>query len=298
VAGHGGEQAEPSPSAGSASGDGSSGQPLAPTTAVAMSMSARPCPTRHTRRVHAVALTALKGGVGKTSTAVNLAALSATAGRRTLVWDLDPQAGATACLGVKPKLRGGAQRLLGSDRELAGSIRRSHLPGLDVLPGDVTLREADVIVSGSRKPRRSLRRVLTTVARDYDVVLVDCPPGVGPATEVLVGSVDLLLVPVVPAPLDLRALDRFSDVIADLGAAVELLAPFLSLVDRRKPLHRRLVDEVRTNRRFLGAAIPVSSAVERMPLEQVPTVIAAPRSLASIALRELWGEVSERLDLP
>ncbi len=245
-----------------------------------------------------VALTALKGGVGKTSTTVNLAALAAAAGYRTLVWDLDPQAGATACLGVKPKLRGGAQRLLGSDRDLAGSIRSSEVPGLDVLPGDVTLREADVIVSGNRKPRRSMRRVLSAVSGDYDVVLADCPPGVGPATEVLVRSVDLLLVPVVPAPLDLRALDRFDEVVTDLGAPKELLAPFLSLVDRRKPLHRKLVDEVRTTRRFLGASVPVSSAVERMPVEQVPTVVAAPRSLAAIALRDLWAEVSDRLTLP
>lgn len=247
--------------------------------------------------MQSVALTALKGGVGKTSTAVNLAALAAGAGHRTLLWDIDPQAGATSCLGVKPKLRGGAQRLLGGDRDLSGAIRRSDVPLLDVLPGDVTLREADVIVSSARKPRRSLKRVLGAVAKDYDVLVVDCPPGVGPATEVLARSVDLLLVPVVPAPLDLRALDRFADVIDDLGAPRELLAPFLSLVDRRKPLHRKLMDEVRTQRHFLGAAVPVSSAVERMPLEQVPTVIAAPRSLASLALRDLWGEVSERLGL-
>lgn len=252
---------------------------------------------RHTRRVQSIALTALKGGVGKTSTAVNLAALAAAAGHRTLLWDIDPQAGATACLGVKPKLRGGAQRLLGSDRDVGRAIRTSSIDALDVLPGDVTLREADVIVSGNRKPRRSLRRILGSVAKDYDVVLIDCPPGVGPATEVLARSVDLLLVPVVPAPLDLRALDRFAEVLADLGAPPELLAPFLSLVDRRKPLHRRLVDEVRTERRFLAAAVPVSSAVERMPLEQVPTVVAAPRSLASLALRDLWSEVEDRIDL-
>jgi len=248
--------------------------------------------------MHTVALTALKGGVGKTSTAVNLAALAARAGHRTLLWDIDPQAGATACLGVKPKLRGGAQRLLGSDRDPGATIRATDVALLDVLPGDVSLREADVIVSGNRKPRRSLKRVLTSVARDYDIVFVDCPPGVGPATEVLVRAIDLLLIPVVPAPLDLRALDRFSEVVTDLGAPAELLAPFLSLVDRRKPLHRRLMDEVRTNRNFMGASIPVSSAVERMPLEQVPTVVAAPRCLASISLRELWAEVAERLDLP
>lgn len=248
--------------------------------------------------MHAVALTALKGGVGKTSTAVNLAALAALAGHRTLVWDIDPQAGATACLGVKPKLRGGAQRLLGSDRELTGSIRGSSVERLDVLPGDYSLRDADVIVSGSRRPRRTFRRVLTSVAKEYDVVVIDCPPGIGAAAEVLVKAVDLLLIPVVPAPLDLRALDRFVEVVVDLGAPPELLAPFLSQVDRRKPLHRKLVEEVRTTRSFLAAAVPLSSAVERMPLEQVPTVIAAPRSLAAIALRDLWGEVSERLGLP
>jgi chromosome partitioning protein len=247
--------------------------------------------------VQSVALTALKGGVGKTSTTVNLAALAAAAGHRTLVWDIDPQAGATACLGVKPKLRGGAQRLLGGDRDLHQAIRRSAIERLDVLPGDVTLREADVIVSSGRKPRRTLKRILSSVAKDYDVVVVDCPPGVGPATEVLVRSVDLMLIPVVPAPLDLRALDRFTDVVEELGAPAELVAPFLSLVDRRKPLHRKLVDEVRTERRFLAAAVPVSSAVERMPMEQVPTVVAAPRSLASLALRDLWAEVSDRLDV-
>lgn len=260
-------------------------------------MTAPPVRARHTRRVQSVALTALKGGVGKTSTAVNLATLAANAGHRTLLWDIDPQAGATACLGVKPKLRGGAQRLLGTDRDLGRAIRPSSIERLDVLPGDVTLREADVIVSGNRRPRRTLRKIFGAVAKDYDVVLIDCPPGVGPATEVLVRSVDLLLVPVVPAPLDLRALDRFADVLGDLGAAPELLAPFLSLVDRRKPLHRRLVDEVRTERRFLAATVPVSSAVERMPLEQVPTVVAAPRSLASLAFRDLWSEVEDRIEL-
>lgn len=251
----------------------------------------------HTRGMRSVALTALKGGVGKTSTAVNLAAVASAAGVRTLVWDIDPQAGATHCFAVRPKLRGGAQRLLGGDRDPAASIRASAVPGLDVLPGDVTLREADVIVHASRKPRRSVRRVLGGVETSYDLVIIDCPPGIGPATEVLARSVDLMLVPVVPAPLDLRALDRFVEAVADVGGARELLAPFLSLVDRRKPLHRRLVDEVRTERRFLGAAVPVSSAVERMPLEQVPTVTAAPRSLASLAYRDLWAEVSERLGL-
>lgn len=247
--------------------------------------------------MHAVALTALKGGVGKTSTSVNLAALSALAGHRTLVWDIDPQAGATACLGVKPKLRGGAQRLLGTDRDLTSSIRGSSVEGLDVLPGDYSLRDADVIVAGSRRPRRTFRRVLSTIGKDYDVVFIDCPPGIGAATELLVKAVDLLLIPVVPAPLDLRALDRFAEVIVDLGAPPELLAPFLSQVDRRKPLHRKLIEEVRTSRNFLAAAVPMSSAVERMPLEQVPTVVAAPRSLASVALRDLWAEVSERLGL-
>ncbi len=244
-----------------------------------------------------LALTGLKGGVGKTAAAVNLAALSVADGHRTLVWDLDAQGAATHCFRLRPKLKGGAEKLFGGDRELRAAVKGTEHPDLDLVPADVSLRNADVMLAGARKPTRLVRRLLGGAGRRYDVVVIDCAPGLGAVAEAVVAVADLLLVPVIPAPLGLRAFERFSEfVVAEAGSA-QLLAPFLSLVDRRKPLHRRLEAEVAGDRRFLRASVPVSSAVERLGEEQVPTVEAAPRSLAAVAYRSLWSEVSERAEL-
>lgn len=244
-----------------------------------------------------LAVTGLKGGVGKTATAVNLAALAAAAGHRTLVWDLDAQGAATHCFRLRPKLKGGAEKLFGGDRELRAAVKATDHERIDVVPADPSLRNADVMLASARKPKRLLRRLLTGAGRRYDVVVLDCAPGLGAATEAVVAVADLLLVPVIPAPLGLRAFDHFADfVVAETGSS-DLLAPFLSLVDRRKPLHRRIEAELAGDRRFLRASVPMSSAVERMGDEQVPTVDAAPRSLAALGYRELWSEVAERAAL-
>lgn len=244
-----------------------------------------------------IALTGLKGGVGKTAAAVNLAALAAAAGQRTLVWDLDPQGAATHCFRLKPKVKGGAAKLLGGDRELRAVIKATDHPLLDLVPGDVTMRDADVMLAAARKPARVVRRLLATARKDYDLALLDCAPGLGTVAETVTSVADLLLVPVIPAPLGLRALDQYLAFCTDHLRSPDTVAPFLSLIDRRKPLHRSVEAKIRADHRFLGAAVPMSSAVERMGNEQVPTVIAAPRSLASAGYRMLWAEVRERVGL-
>ncbi|MCU1498043.1 MAG: ParA family protein [Acidimicrobiales bacterium] len=246
-----------------------------------------------------IACTGLKGGVGKTSTSVNLAALAADAGHRTLLWDLDPQGAATFCLRLKPKIRGGAPKLLRGGRGgLAAVARTSSVGGLDVVPADVSLRDADRVLVGTGRPTKAIRRLLSGAKGDYDVIVIDCPPGLNTVVESVASTADVLLVPVVPEPLPFRALQRFSDFLDDTSAASpQILAPFLSMVDRRKPMHRRVETEVRTTGRFLGAAIPESSAVARMGEEQVPSVLSAPRSLATGEYRRLWAEAAERAGL-
>ena len=249
--------------------------------------------------VRVLAVTGLKGGVGKTSTAVNLAALSASEGRRTLLWDLDPQGAATYCLDLKPKLRGGAHKLLRGGRGgLAEVARKTDISGLEVVPADQTVREVDRILSNSAKPARPIRRLLGGARSDFDVVVLDCPPGITPVVEAVASVADLLLVPVVPERLPLRALDRFTAFLAEAQpGSVALVAPFLSMIDRRKPLHRRMEAEIRAGGRFLGAAIPESSTIARMGEEQVSLVLSAPRSLATAEYRRLWAEARERAGL-
>lgn len=246
-----------------------------------------------------IAITGLKGGVGKTSTAVNLAALSASEGRRTLLWDLDPQGAATFCLDLKPKLKGGGRKLIGGPRGgLTAVSKRTGLDNLEVVPADATVREIDRVLSVSGKPAKPIRRLLAGTAGEVDVVILDCPPGLSAVVEAVASVADLLVVPVVPERLPARALDRFCDFLSDSGvASPSVVAPFLSMIDRRVPLHRRMEVELRADPRFMGAAVPSSSSVARMTEEQMPTVLRAPRSLAAQEYRQLWSEVAERAGL-
>ena len=243
-----------------------------------------------------VAIAGAKGGVGKTAAAVNLSIVSAMAGYRTLLWDLDPQGAATHCYKAKAKVKGGATRLLGGKRDLQSFTRRSEYPNLDLLPADASFRVVDTVLSTRRWPERVIRKLLRPLDRSYDVVVLDCAPGLGVVTESIVAASDLVLAPIVPAPLAVRSLDQLADFVAEHRAGLQVLA-FLSMLDERKVLHRQMQELVRTDRRFALSAIPVSSSVERMGLEQVPAVLASPRNLAANAYRGLWSEVDERLEL-
>lgn len=244
-----------------------------------------------------IAVTGLKGGVGKTATAVNLAALSSDAGHRTLVWDLDPQGAATHCFRLKPKVKGGAARLLGGDRELRSAIKGTEDPMVDVVPGDVTMRNADVMLADARKPSKVIRRLLSSARREYDVAILDCAPGLGTVAETVAGVADVLLIPVVPSPLGVRAFEQYATFCDEHLSRPGTITPFLSLIDRRKPMHRNIEARVHEDGRFLGASVPLSSAVERLGDEQIPTVESAPHSLATAGYRQLWAEVSERIGL-
>jgi cellulose biosynthesis protein BcsQ len=246
-----------------------------------------------------IAVTGLKGGVGKTSTAVNLAALAAAEGKRTILWDLDPQGAATYCLNLKQKLKGGATKLLRGTRDgLATVARTTDIEGLAVVPADSSVREVDKVLWASSKPTKLVRRLIAGARNDADLVVIDCPPGLSPVVEAVANVADVLVVPVVPEPLPFRALARYEEFLTDTKAASPtIVAPFLSMVDRSLPMHRRIEAEVRESGRYLAAAIPTSSAVARMGEEQVPAVLAAPRSLATSEYRKLWAELTERAGL-
>lgn len=244
-----------------------------------------------------VAVAGAKGGVGKTAAAVNLSMVASEAGQRTLLWDLDPQGAATHCYRLRAKVKGGASRLLGGKRDLQDYVRRTDHLRLDLVPADPSFRVVDTILGARRWPDRVLRKLLRPLDACYDVVILDCAPGLGVVTESVVTASDLVLAPIVPAPLAVRSLDQLDEFVTAHRPGLPLLA-FLSMVDARRVLHRQLIEQVRADRRFALAAVPESSAVERMGLEQVPAVLASPRNLASQAYRRLWAEVEDRLDLP
>ena len=240
-----------------------------------------------------IATYGIKGGVGKTSAAVNLAALSALEGRRTLLWDLDPQGAAAFLLQVKPKVKGGSLALLSGQREIDDAVRSTGIEGLDLLPADLTLRSADQALAGAKKPGRQLGRLLKTVRADYDLVVLDCPPGLSLLTENVISAVDLLLLPLVPAPLSLRTFQQVKEVVAGIDGPRPRVHPFFSMVDGRKTLHAAVRAELmRATPTVLTGAVPAASIVERMSVTRRPVVLSHPASPAALAYRVIWAEVS------
>lgn len=240
----------------------------------------------------------IKGGVGKTAAAVNLAWLSARGGKRTLVWDLDPQGAASYYFRVKAKVKGGGRGLVSGRRELDDLIKATDFANLDLLPADFSYRSLDLLLEQEKKPTRRLRKILKPLARHYDVLLLDCPPSISLVSEAVFFAADALLVPVIPTTLSLRTLEQLFDFRARQELDDLTILPFFSMVDRRKGLHREIVEQLPAQRpEMLKTPIPYASEVERMGVEKAPLGSFAARCGAAAAFESLWGEIAARLNI-
>jgi chromosome partitioning protein len=251
----------------------------------------------HDRRVKVIGCYAVKGGVGKTAAAVDLAWQASRAGHRTLLWDLDPQAAATFLLRGKTKVKGGSRRLVQGKSDVAKAIRETPDEGLDLLPAETTYSSIDLDLNSTKRPEDRVRKVLSAVAADYDLVVLDAPAGLSLLSANVVKAADLVLVPIVPSPLSLRTLDQVVDLAASTGTKAAVVA-FLSMVDRRRALHRDVVELLQG--RYADVArtvIPNSALVERMGQRRRPVTATSPGSQVSVAYQALWGELAERLGL-
>ena len=237
----------------------------------------------------------IKGGVGKTTSAVNLAREAAVAGSRVLVWDLDPQGAATFFFRVRPKVKGGSERLIGAKSDLAEHIRASDVAGVHVLPADFSLRHLDLHLDARKRPTERLAGLLAGVASRYDVAILDCPPSISLASESVFGAADALLVPVIPTTLSSRTLQQLSTFLAGQSSPPALL-PYFSMVDGRKRLHREVMTDLRSEWPGLfETVIPSASVIERMGPERAAVGAFAPSSAPARAFAHRWGEVAARL---
>jgi cellulose biosynthesis protein BcsQ len=250
--------------------------------------------------LNVIAVYNIKGGVGKTATAVNLAWLSARDGARTLVWDLDPQGAASFYFRIKPRLAGGGKRLFkllhakqGADRYIKGT----DFENLHLLPADFVYRNMDLVLDDWKKPTNRLRKVLRSVSSDYDTVFLDCPPSISLVSENIFRAADILLVPVIPTTLSLRTLEQVLDFVRKPELRGLRVYPFFSMVDRRKNLHCEITETLpRVVPQTLGTQIPYASDVERMGVRRAPLGSFSPPSNPAVrAYDALWQELKERL---
>ena len=245
-----------------------------------------------------IALYNIKGGVGKTSTAVNLAYLAARRGQRTLLWDLDPQAAATYIFRIRPRVKGGGERVIRGSKPIDSAIKGTDFDGLDVLPADFTYRHMDLMLDSTRRPTGQLQRILEPLSADYDLVILDCPPSISLVSENVLRAADTVLSPLIPTTLSVRTLDQLTDFINSVKHRPRLLG-FFSMVDRRKRLHRDLVDQLPQQRRDIATtAIPAQSLIEQMAAHRAPVPHYAPRSLASHRYELLLDEAFAGRPIP
>jgi cellulose biosynthesis protein BcsQ len=242
-----------------------------------------------------VAVYNLKGGVGKSTTAVNLAYLAAASGAPTLLWDLDAQAASSFAFRINPEVEGFGKKSLRQIDTLTEAIKATDYDNLDLLPADFAYRNLDRLLD---RRGHHLAEVLQKLGRGYSHVLLDCPPGLSTLSENVFDAADLVLVPTIPTVLSLRTLARLIEHFGHRGEATKV-TPFLSMVDRRKALHRDISEwAVQYPDFFLSAQVPYASVVEQVSVLRMPLAVVARQDPATTAFDTLWSDVGARLAEP
>lgn len=224
----------------------------------------------------------IKGGVGKTAIAVNLAHRSFKGGHRTLLWDLDEQGGASTIMGHSPVI---ARRRARRTYQLKDHIKASASPGVDLVPADALLH----LVDRHDRPRH-LRELLQRIGSSYDRIIIDCAPTLGIMTEQVFEMADLIVVPIVPASLSMTALAQLQTYAEGRDRPSPELLPVFTMVDRRRSAHREALEAAPKR-----IAIPYAAAMERMAASGMPIGDLAPGSPAAKSIAALWKTVEKRL---
>jgi chromosome partitioning protein len=245
-----------------------------------------------------IAITNQKGGVGKTTTTVNLGAALAEEGNRVLIIDLDPQGNATTGVGVDARqLERSIYDVLLGDTPLEDATEPTVVKNLFVCPATIDLAGADIELVSAMSRETKLRRALQRGATDYDFVLIDCPPSLGLLTINALAAASELLVPI---QCEYYALEGLSQLIRsvelvqrDLNPTLVLANIVMTMYDPRTSLASQVVEEVRTHfgDRVCRTVIPRTVKLSEAPGFGQPITSYDPNGRGAIAYREIAKEV-------
>jgi chromosome partitioning protein len=238
----------------------------------------------------------IKGGVGKTAASVNLSYLSSLDGYKTLLWDLDPQGSSSFYFNKEQGNDASLKKIISGKIELKEIITETDYHKLHIIPSDFSYRHIDTLLDQVKKSKKRIKEALKELKNDYDVVFLDCPPGISILAENIFHACDYILVPTVPTPLCQRTYEQIISFFEADELDTSAVIPFFSMVEVRKSVHRSSMKELSRNiPNLCSSAIPFMADIEKMGIYKKPLAEFIPNSKAASSYKVLWKEIKKKM---
>lgn len=237
----------------------------------------------------------VKGGVGKTTSAVNIAWLAAQDDTNTILWDLDPQSCASWYMGIADDHPNKSINIFKGKTPIGKLRLHTTQPRLSVIPADLSLRKLEAILADEAKSEQLLQKLTEHLSEQSKLLIFDCAPAYSKLSENLFSNCDVLTIPLLPSPLSLRSYSQLKEFLQRKKRWRKLtLQPFFTMVDRRRKIHNDVIKDA-TN--VIGdddpIVIPYASEYEKMGIHQAPIHAFAPATQAAKAYELLWERLKQ-----